>query len=163
MRWAVGARQRLAPVGSDPLPQRIADGKRWTGARHRLAPLGGDLLPSRSPLAGSPDVGNIGATEDAGARHGLAPVGSDLLPGRSLLTRRFAAAAPATLRPPRQFGAARLAGVIDQSSRGRSVSWPGPAGRAWPWARPRTTSSSSCSAWPTSPWPRSRTRSGRAS
>src|SRR5689334_1190772 len=117
MRWAVGARQRLAPVGSDPLPQRIADGKRWTGARHRLAPVGGDLLPSRSPLAGSPDVGNIGATEDAGARHGLAPVGSDLLPGRSLLTRRFAAAAPATLRPPRQFGAARLAGVTDQSSR----------------------------------------------
>src|SRR5690242_21883451 len=82
MRWAVGARQRLAPVGSDPLPQRIADGKRWTGARH-----------------------------------GLAPVGSDLLPGRSLLTRRFAAAAPATPRPPRQFGAARLAGVTDQSSR----------------------------------------------
>src|SRR5690349_21771755 len=90
--------------------------KRWTGARHRLAPVGGDLLASRSPLAGSPDVGNIGATEDAGARHGLAPVGSDLLPGRSLLTRRFAAAAPATLRPPRQFGAARLAGVTDQSS-----------------------------------------------
>src|SRR5690242_21964157 len=104
--------------------------KRWTGARHRLAPVGGDLLPSRSPLAGSPDVGNIGATEDAGARHGLAPVGSDLLPGRSLLTRRFAAAAPATLRPPRQFGAARLAGVTDQSSRPSARAGPGsPASR----------------------------------
>src|SRR5690242_6999325 len=113
--------------------------KRWTGARHRLAPVGGDLLPSRSPLAGSPDVGNIGATEDAGARHGRAPVGSDLLPSRSLLTRRFATAAPATLRPPRQFGAARLAGVLDQSSRpsGHEGAGARGRGRASPRSAPR--------------------------
>ena len=69
-------------------------------------------------MAGSVNIGNIGATEDAaGARPtGLAPVTSDLR-FTQIESGRFAAVATPTASNPLPLAAARHARDIDQSSR----------------------------------------------
>src|SRR5437763_5535552 len=66
-----------------------------------LAPVISDLRSRRSRMAGSVNIGNIGATEDAA-------------------TRRFSAVATQTASDTRPLAAARLARDIDQPSRPQS-------------------------------------------
>src|SRR6476469_8621439 len=79
----------------------VLDGENRVSRRcksERLAPVMSDLRSRRSRMAGSVNIGNIGATEDAARR-------------------RFAAVATHAPSHDQPHAAARLARDIDQSSR----------------------------------------------
>src|SRR6476620_12200139 len=100
LRDVQGARHRLAPVGSDLRSRRSRPGENRVSRRcksERLAPVMSDRRSRRSRMAGSVNIGNIGATEDAARR-------------------RFAAVVTPTATQVKPTVAARLARDTDQSS-----------------------------------------------